>query len=194
MKRWMFGFPTVGMLIFACSGAGDQSNSDDKTGTLKLELTGIDSAGEVYRLRNASFHVMGYPHYYFPTSGGAGGSEGYYYETTLSTETNPNAAQITQRVVPGSYYVTFDTGQDWYMEHITPSGPERVAQAVLLSEPTQFAYVYDRGTTPIFYNIGVNGRTIDFRYGDIQIRIGVEQPGDGAGGFPGTGGAGGAFF
>jgi hypothetical protein len=77
------------------------------------------------------------------------------------------------------------------MEQMKPSGPERVANSVLLSEPTQYAYVYDRGTSSIFYNIGVNGRTIDFRYGDIKIRIGVEQPGEGAGGFPGTGGFGG---
>lgn len=192
MKRWKSGIPFVGLLIFACSGAGDQGDSDAKTGVLKLELTGRDSSGEIYRLRNASFYIQGYPDQTFPTSGGAGGSDGYYYSETLSTETNPNASVLEHRVVPGYYYVTFDTSQPWYMEHVTPRGVERVSNSVLLSEPTQYAYVYHQGTSSIFYNIGVNGRPIDFRWGDIDIRIGVEQPGEG--GFAGSPGTGGAFF
>jgi hypothetical protein len=105
---------------------------------------------------------------------------------------------ITRRVVPGSYYVTFQTGQPWYIEHVTPRGPERVSQAVLLSNVSQYANVYDRGTTSVFYRFGVDGQVIDFRHGDIRIGITVERPNEGVGGFgsagsPGTAGTDGSF-
>jgi len=90
--------------------------------------------------------------------------------------------------------VTFDTGQPWYIEHVTANGAERVSQAVLLSNPSQYAYVYDRGSTSVFYQFGVDGKTVDFRHGDINIRIGIEHPNEGVGGIGGSAGAGGAGF
>lgn len=194
MKRWMYLLPGLFGLIGACSGT-DQNKPDDKTGALTLQLVARDSQGETYRLRSAVFQVYGYPNQEFPTSGEGGASgSGYYYQANLSSESDPNAALITHRVTPGYYYVTFDTTQPWYIEHVTGAGAERVAQSVLLSPVTQYTYVYDHGVSQIFYQFGVDGRPIDFRYGDIDIGIGIEHPGegDGVGGFGGFGGAAGA--
>jgi len=188
MKKWKYLLPGMAALIVACSSNGNGSD-DDKTGKLSLSLTAADDAGEIYRLRSASFYIYGYPQYSFPGSGGAGGAEdSYYYSETVSTEDAPNAPEIVTRVVPGYYYVTFNTGEPWYIEHLTSHGPERVQQSVLLSQPQQYAYVYDRNTTHVQYQFGVDGRTIDFRHGDIVIGIGIEHP-DGAGGQPGAGGS-----
>jgi hypothetical protein len=195
MRTWTYVLSAVGLVV-ACSSAGP--SEEEKTGSLSLALTATDSSGELYRLRSASFAIYGYPQYYFPSSSpgasGAGGSgdEGYYYSETVTSESDPNAAVITRRVVPGSYYVTFDTSRPWYIEHVTASGAERVSQSVLLSTPTQYAYVYDRGSSSVFYQFGVDGKTIDFRHGDINIRIGIEHPNNGAGGQAGAAGAPGA--
>ena len=64
-------------------------------------------------------------------------------------------------------------------------------QAVLLSSPNQYAYIYDGGTTGIAYRFGVDGELIDFRSGELQIGIEIEQRGDPRlpdGGFPFEGG------
>ncbi|MGC4093791.1 MAG: hypothetical protein QM756_38990 [Polyangiaceae bacterium] len=189
MKHWKYAAPAVLGLVCACSGP-DQDQG--KSGSLSLALTATDSQGELYRLRSATFNINGYPDFYFASSGGEGGSSSSsssFYSETVSTESQPNQPVITRRVVPGYYYVTFDTWQPWYIEHVTADGAERVSQSVLLSAPTQWAYVYDRGNSSVFYQFGVNGNVLDFRHGDLSIRIGVEHPDDeGQAGSPGTAG------
>jgi hypothetical protein len=188
MKIWKYTGTALALAV-ACS-AGDRG-AEEATGSLLLPLTATDNQGEVYRLRNASFFIEGYPQYAYSTSSaGAGGNGdgGYYYET-VTTEHDPNAAVITRRVVPGTYYVSFNAYEPWYIEHLTASGPVRVAESVLLSTPRQSAYVYDQGSSSVFYRFGVNGRTIDFRHGDLSIRIGIEHPNQGEGGMAGMGGA-----
>lgn len=174
----------------ACSSS-ERQLSEDNAGTLEVALTTTDSQGEVYRLRNARFYIEGYPDYAYPSSSaGAGGSEdSYYYSETVATESEPNTEVLSRRVVPGSYYVSFDTSQAWYIEHVTAHGNERVSQSVLLSNTTQYLRVYNRSTSSAFYQFGVDGRVIDFRHGDLVIRIGVEHP-NGAGGSAGEPGGG----
>jgi hypothetical protein len=41
----------------------------------------------------------------------------------------------------------------------------------------------------VFYGFGVDGKTIDFRHGDINISIGIEHPNQGEGGSAGAGGS-----
>ncbi len=196
MTHWKHSLSALGLLV-ACSGASGPSD-EQNLGNLAVELTGVDSHGETYRLRNASFSIYGYPDYYYPSSGSAGAagsSDGdYYYSEVVTTESDPSVAVITRRVVPGSYSVVFDTDQPWYLEHVTSHGAERVSQAILLSSPTRWAYVYDRGSTSVSFQFGVDGRTIDFRHGDLTIRIGIEHPNEGGGGASsgGWGGEGGA--
>ena len=68
-----------------------------------------------------------------------------------------------------------------------------VEQAVLLSEPTQYAYLWSGSSTDVYFRFGVDGELIDFRHADLNIGIEIERPGDnqGAGGIMGTGGSGG---
>lgn len=65
---------------------------------------------------------------------------------------------------------------------------------MLLTSTCQSAYVYDQGVSTVNYRFGVDGELIEFRAGDLQIGISIEQPGEGApdaggliGGFGGIG-------
>jgi hypothetical protein len=164
--------------IVACSSGLNGGREDsDANANLSLALTGTDSRGVQYRLRSAEFEIYGYPEL---VQFGAGGAPDSFFSTVVSSETDPNAAVITQRVIPGYYYVDFTSG-DWFLEELTPSGPERVEQAVLLSPRLQFAPVWNGGSTRVHYQFGVDGELIDFRSGNINIGIGIERPGDSAG-------------
>jgi hypothetical protein len=154
---------------------------EGELGNLSLNLTGSDTAGRQYRLRGAQFSIWGYPDLPQPVSdGGFGG-----YSTTVTTETDPNAAVITLRVVPGYYQVNLDS-TSWYLERLTDMTWERVEQVALLSPAYQSVYVYNAGVSSVNYRFGVDGELIDFRAGDLQIGIEIEQPGEGPGdaGFP----------
>jgi hypothetical protein len=108
----------------------------------------------------------------------------------LSSDDNPEAAVITQRLLPGYYNVQLLDG--WTLEQLTAAGPIPVEKALLLSPNYQYAYVWDGGVSQVVYAFGVGGDLIDFRHGDLAISISVEQPGDhgcstgaGGGGFAG---------
>ncbi|HET9955536.1 MAG TPA: hypothetical protein VFQ61_13575 [Polyangiaceae bacterium] len=219
----LMGMASAGILmtLLGCSG---QSSDDGKTGTLALNLIGTDRAGEQYRLRNASFDLYGFPDYFevvgkdeppppMGTGGAAGGgmttpSAGFagsvtggsanYYSESFSSEEDPDSATISRRLVPGYYYLTL-SNSDFYMEHLTPSGPERVEKLVLLSGRTTSAYIWNGGVTDVAYQFGINGDLIDFRSGELRVNIGIEHPGEnmGTGGYPiggftSTGGSAGA--
>ena len=156
-------------------GPGDPvANVDkDEYGTLSLALIGADDQGTQYRLRNASFDIYNYDYYYpypypYPP----------YPEPTsvnVSSETNPDDPFITQKLVPGSYIVQL-ANQDWYIERLTPSGPEVIAESVLLSEAQQYAYIYDREESAVYFRFGVDGKLIDFRAGALKIGVEFERP------------------
>ena len=201
---------TAAAVIVACSGSNQPPVAEaEPSGQLDLALVGTASDGTSYRLRNADFELYGYPDYYEVSTGesgagGGGGWDDYYYYDEFSTEDDPDAVRISKKLVPGYYYV-YLTSSDWYLEELTPSGPVRVEEAVLLSSRYNSTYVYNNGTSRIYYRFGAHGDIIDFRSGDLEIGIQVELPGDddgyggeGWGGFSGTGGSpsggfGGAF-
>jgi len=216
MKIWSSVVSTLALVgLVGCSS--EPSAKEGDTGALSVALVGVASDGTAYRLRNAEFEITGYPQFFESTNtAGAGGSAGapptggaagvitggapggeFFFEV-VSSETDPDEPMITRRVVPGSYFVHFFS-QDWFVERITPSGPERVESSVLLSERTQFAFVWNGGSSDVAYRFGVDGQPIDFRSGDLNIRIEIERPGEGAtggfggfGGFAGFGGTGGS--
>jgi len=173
MKRlgWLLAAAVV------CGGCADASNDTDDTpepaaqselGGLSLALTSVDSQGRPYRLRNATFSITS--DYWY-------GDGGLPQTTVLSTEDDPNADQLTTRLVPGYYRVTL--GGDWYIERLGAGGPERVQQVVLLDEATQFTYVGQDWNNELRFAFGVDGTLIDFRHGDLTIDISIELPGDG---------------
>jgi hypothetical protein len=187
MKKAYSMLFAVALGVGAC-GDGDSSplSSDIETdqngeiGDLTLNLTGSDSDGRLYRLRNGEFYIFGYPDFPQPADGGFSG-----FETTVSTETDPDAPVITLRVVPGYYNVAFNTNS-WYLERRVDDEWERVEQAVLLTPSSTGVYVSNGFVSQVNFRFGVDGELIDFRAGDLQIGIEIEQPGEGPGdaGFP----------
>jgi hypothetical protein len=152
-------------------------------GGLSLSLVSNDSQGRAYRLRNATFNIQ--PEYW-GYDGGAAPSA-----TVLSSESDPDAARLSVRLVPGPYRVTLSG--DWFVERLSPAGYERVEQVALLTEPTQYAYIGQDWYYDVEYRFGVDGTLIDFRHGDLNIGIAIELPSDGPsydGGFPVPGDAG----
>lgn len=184
MKVWQAAFGVLAVAL-GCNTTTEVPD-ENASGKIQLNLLGTDSRGAQYRLRDATFAIQGYPEY--PMSGIAGGmGMGAPYYTEVSSETDLASATITQRVLPGFYSVLL-TSNEWYLEHLTPGGPERVEQAVLL-EASQYGYVYDGSTTTFTYRFGVDGELIDFRSGNVEINIEIERPEDP----PGGGGSGGGY-
>lgn len=178
MKRHAYLLLAVGLGLTACTTPAASTPSEPPTqqpeelGTVSFTLTGAGSDGVQYRLRNADFRLVGYADSYDSDGGTSTQSQ-----EVISTESDPDAAVITRRVIPGSYYVSL-LGNRWYLEKVTADGAERVEQAILLSERNQYAYVWNGSTTEIVYRFGVDGTLIDFRNGDINIGIEIERPGD----------------
>ena len=171
----------ISLAVSACSHETESKSQAEVThGSLAVALTGRDIHGRQYRLRDAEFDLYGCPDWYYGggyAGTGAGGTgESQCISTTLSSEDDPDSAVITKRLVPGSYNVSLRGG--WRLEEMTEQGPQPIAKAVLLSSSNQYVYVWDRGQATAFFQFGVNGDLIDFRYGDLNIEIQVEQPGD----------------
>lgn len=172
----------VALTWVGCGEAADgptteQTQQDGAaTGTLALNLTSSDSDGRAYRLRNATFNVSSY---YFDFPGSSDGGPNSFNEV-ISTEDDVDAPVLTLKLIPG-YYDVILTNPDWYLERREAGAWERVEQAVLLTSNYQSAYVYDRGVASVNFRFGVDGELIDFRSGDLQIGISIEQPGEGAG-------------
>ena len=148
--------------------------SESEIGNLSLSLTGTDSQGRVYRLRNAEFVVSSGP--YWGEWPGVSYDGGTPFSTVVSTESDPDADTIRLRLVPGEYTVRLQG--TWYVERLTPDGAERVQRVVLLSEPYQYAYVYHNSAFRVAFRFGIDGDLIDFRHGDLQIEPEFELPGD----------------
>jgi hypothetical protein len=177
MKSLKWCLPVLAVGFAGCSAehSDPKGGESESVGTLEFALTGTDSSGRQYRLRNAEFEVYGYSYY----------GDGYTPPTILSSEEDPNAPYISRTFVPGDYYVNF-LSYDWYLERLgTDGGYEPVQQAVLLSQRWQYAYLWDNSTSYVFYRFGVDGELIDFRHADLNIGIEIEQPGEnnGSGGF-----------
>lgn len=150
-------------------GCGDNGShkaaGTEPLGALELHLSGTDSHGQEYRLRNAEFNIVDYSYY----------GQSNNYNETVSSDTDPNAEFIQTRLVPGQYYVTL-SNRLWYLEKLTPNGPERVDNAVLLSDTTVYTYVYENSTSDAYFSFGVDGDVIDFRHGKLRIGISIEHP------------------
>ena len=175
MKRFCLAVATALISVSCVVDSGDPAPDDVEdqdevqVGSLELSLTTSDSQGRQYRLRNAEFSVSNY--YYYPYGDGGAG-----FHTVVSTETEPDAPSINLRLVPGQYYVSLSGS--WYIERLTPNGPERVEKTVLLSEAYQYAYIYHQGVSSVAFRFGVDGDLVDFRHGDLTIDVQIELPGE----------------
>lgn len=156
-------------------------------GSLSLALSATNRDGDTFRLRDATFHLAGCSDDAFPTRSpipGTNETETLYAsectDVTLSTEDHLNQSLITRRLLPGNYSVIL--AGDWYLERQNASGPwTRVERVVLLSPYFQQIYVRDGAAEQMSYVFGVGGDPIDFRHGDLNIRIQVELSDEDAG-------------
>jgi hypothetical protein len=124
-------------------------------GTLQLELLGSDAQRQQYRLHAATFDIRGTPF-----------EDPQPVTLTLESESQPEAASLRTRLLYGYYDVSLrDDG--WYLERLTPEGPERVERAVLLSTRTQYAYVQEGEVAPVGFQFGVDGRMVDFQSASV---------------------------
>src|SRR5450432_2858049 len=82
------GFGVIGLV--GCSGAGGRDGGAEALGQMSLPLTTQAASGTSYRLRQATFVVQREDYYY--DAAGAGGSSG---SVTVSSETDPNAKNIS---------------------------------------------------------------------------------------------------
>ena len=185
----------AGLSLLGCSGSPSPSEKEP-LGQLNLPLTTQGASGLKYRLRNATFTVQREPGYYYGGAGYAGaiggGSDGSSSTTTVSSETDPDARSISLSLEEGSYYVQLQPG--WSFEKDGADGPE-IVEATLLSQPTQWLWVYRQSSTWAEFNFGIGGKEL-WLNGKVNIEINVQEtPGEyggsgGGGGFSPGGGTG----
>ena len=183
-RLWM-GFllsAGVGMTgLVGCSGSGGRDGESTALGQMSLPLTTQGASGVTYRLRNATFVVQSEFYDYEYGNAGAGGSPANPGRRTVSSETDPNARNISLSLEEGYYRVELLPG--WRMEKTSSSGSQPV-EATLLSGASQWVYVSRQYTSYAEYSFGIGGREI-WLNGKLNIAIDVQE-------VPGVGGAGGA--
>lgn len=158
----------VGGLSTAC---GSDGGAKPELGTLSLPLSTHGPSGAEYRLRDAVFQVS--PQYYYGGGSGEGGAGSQ--ALTVSSEDDPAASSINLSIERGSYIVQLLPG--WHLEKVAPGGATNVA-ATLLSNETQWVYVYPHSSTWVEYQFGLGDRTIWFN-GQLNIGVQVyEKPSD----------------
>jgi hypothetical protein len=131
-----------------------------------LALRGVDADMQTYRLRDATFDVSGTRYTDFTS-----------VATVMSSESDLESATLRSQLFYGSYLVSLRP-ESWYLERITPDGAERVARAVLLSQPQQNVFVSQGQVSRVAFQFGVDGELIDFLGGEIEIEIGIQRAPD----------------
>jgi len=165
------GFSVVGLV--GCSGSGGQDGQSTAIGQIGLPLTTQGASGVTYRLRNATFVVQNEYRYYDSDSyaAGAGGTPGTPGTISVSSETDPNARNISLSLEEGYYNVRLASG--WRMEKVGSSGSQTV-EATLLSGANQWVYVSRNGTSWAEFSFGIGGRQL-WLNGKLNIAIDVQE-------------------
>lgn len=150
LKRWLV-LLTMALLASPLSGCGGPRNGTQKTGTLRMALTG-QSNGITYRLRSATFDIAG------PNT------------TTLDSETNPDATVLTATLATGGYSITLHDG--WYLERLDGASFVQV-QATLLSPSIQPFTIVASQTTTVTYRFSTDGTIVEIGNGTLDVVIDV---------------------
>lgn len=153
----------------------DESSVEEdgaELGTMQLSLTGMDAQMQQYRLRAASFDIQGTRYTDFQA-----------VSMTVSSDTELDSPTVRTRLFYGYYSISLQP-EAWYIERIGSNGDaEQVAEAVLLSAPTQSISIQQGAVTQVAFQFGVDGELIDFLGGDLEIGVGIVQaPGSESGG------------
>jgi FG-GAP-like repeat len=165
-KRALTSLLLLPLLLLACQGAPAEGGVVH-TGSVQMALVS-SSNGATYRLHGAQFAVTG------PTP------------TTLDSDVQPDATQLTTTLAVGDYQVALQDG--WDLERLD-NGTYETIQATLISpNPTAFT-ISDGGVTSLVYQFQTSGGVITIGTGTLDIGIAVTASGGGggAGGSTGTG-------
>jgi hypothetical protein len=130
-------------------------------GTATLALSATAASGDVYRLRSATFMVVG-------------------TETkSIASPTDPadTLSAITMQFLPGEYQITLETG--WQMWRIPMSGSPIAVSATLISPATIPFTIVSRQDFEVGYQFDVAGNTL--APGTLTIGISVTEGGGVAG-------------
>jgi hypothetical protein len=173
--RTDIGWMVLSLCILSACASDDAAHETTSAsevgelGTLQLTLSGQDAMQRSYRLRAATFRVEG-----------SAFDDPQPILTSLSSDAEPDAVTLRTRLLSGYYSVTLSS-EDWFLERVTPDGFERVAQAVLLSPRTQYAYVQSGQPAQLAFQFGVDGSLIDFVGGQLELGIQVVNAPPGSG-------------
>lgn len=139
--------------------AGQASLPSTDTGQLQLALTARSDSGALYRLRQASFHVLNRD----PFGG---------FATLLSTENDPLASTLEATLPAGDYVIDLFGG--WFLEKVI-DGLATPVQATLLSSPTQFVSITANEESLVSYRFETNGEIIELSPGRLIVEIEVTE-------------------
>lgn len=147
------------------AGSSDGEEATSQTGTVEFRLEATSSAGNQYRLRDATFDIWGYPQDCYnewredcePTS------------ETLSSEDYLDEDAIEVDLLEGYYDVNLERG--WRLEKVNEDGSAEAVEAVLLNTSYQSAWVSRHSTTWVTYQFGIGDETL---WLTGQLELGVE--------------------
>lgn len=157
----------AGAAVGCSSGGGEEAEG---RGTLRLPLVTEGASGMKYRLRDATFEIVGNRYdLYGSGAGGDGGADPA--SLRVSSEDDPAATSIAVSVERGSYTVRLLPG--WHMEKVD-AGEATVVEATLLSNETQWVYVSPHSSSWVEYEFGIGDRKLWFN-GQLNINLRVHE-------------------
>ena len=171
------GVSAVGLV--GCAGSGGSDGQVKESGKIALPLNTPGPNGSTYRLRYATFVIQNQDQYFNPSYGEAGaGGTANNGAVIVSSETNPDATNISVSLEEGYYNVNLQPG--WTMEQVFPNDEHahRIT-TTLLSGESQWVWVSRQSTSWAEFSFGIGGREI-WLNGKLNISISVqERPGGG---------------
>src|SRR6478735_8219394 len=121
--------------LVGCSGSGGSDGQVKEMGEIALPLSTPAGGGVTYQLRHATFVIQN-QYQYNPGYGEAGaGGTANNGAIIVSSETNPDAANISVSLEEGYYNVTLQPG--WTMEEVYSDGNRHKILTTLLSGESQ---------------------------------------------------------
>lgn len=141
---------SAALALATCDSSKQPPGAGGHLGSVQIALV-TTTNGHTYHLRNASFDVNGPTH------------------VTLSSETDPNATDLTTNVSAGSYVVTLADG--WQLEREDPTGPVPVEATLVSPNPTASLTVTAAHTTSVVFQFSTDGLPITFGTIDISIQV-----------------------
>lgn len=157
---WAMMLSSIGL---GCSAEGTQSGDPpgaidgQQAGQLRLPL--VTSAGDVFRLRSASFAIR---------------NASSTTVATLDSESEPGATELSMDLSPGGYDVTLGAG--WFLERLSDDGSVAGVNAALVTPNPTRLDVRDGEVTELVYAFATTDGVITLGSGAVSISVDVVRP------------------